>query len=147
MTGNPRALKWFDRTCGVWTSERRYIFDMKSMKPTNLTTNFTIDPGERGNEYVVNWQGQTSGTMELILEGDHLHRSRDYFGSGANSSKIKMIDDDTIELRTQYNGMKFREEIRLLASDTLRLRQTIGYDENTGAPRLVGQYYETRVPQ
>ena len=145
MTGNPKALKWFDRTCGSWTSERRYIFNMKTMKPTNLTTNFSINHGERGNEYVVEWTGQTKGTMELILEGNNLHRSRDYFGDGSHTSKIEMIDDDTIVLRTQYDGMKFREEIRMLASDTLRLRQTIGYDEVTGVPRLVGQYYETRV--
>lgn len=145
MTGNPKALKWFDRTCGTWTSERRYIFNMKTMKPTNLTTDFTIDHGDRGNEYIVSWQGQTSGTMELILEGDHLHRSRDYFGEGSHSSKIEMIDDDTIVLRTQYDGMKFREEIRMLAADTLRLRQTVGFDEVTGAPKLVGQYWEVRV--
>jgi len=137
--------KWFDRTCGTWTSERRYIFNMKTMKPTNLTTKFTIDPGERGNQYVVNWQGQTIGTMELTLEGGLLHRSRDYFGEGAHTSCLQQIDDDTIVLHTQYDGMKFREEIRLLAEDTLRLRQTIGYDEVTGVPKLVGQYYETRI--
>jgi len=137
--------QWFDRTCGTWTSERRYIFNMKTMKPTNLTTNFTIDPGERGNQYVVNWQGQTSGTMELTLEGGLLHRSRDYFGEGAHTSSLQQIDDDTIVLHTQYDGMKFREEIRFLAEDTLRLRQTIGYDEVTGVPKLVGQYYETRI--
>jgi len=144
MTGNPKALKWFDRTCGSWTSERRYIFNMKTMKPTNLTTRFSILPGERGNEYRVIWDGQTNGTMDLILEGGHLHRSRDYFGDGSHSSKIEMIDDDTIVLCTQYDGLKFREEIRLLADDTLRLRQTIGYDEVTGVPKLVGQYYEQR---
>jgi len=137
--------KWFDRTCGTWTSERRYIFNMKTMKPTNLTTKFTIDPGERGNQYVINWQGQTSGTMEVTLEGGLLHRSRDYFGEGAHTSCLQRIDDDTIALYTQYDGMKFREEIRLLAEDTLRLRQTIGYDEVTGVPKLVGQYYETRI--
>ena len=138
--------QWFDRTCGTWTSERRYIFNMKTMKPTNLTTKFTIDPGERGNQYVVNWQGQTSGTMELTLEGDQLHRSRDYFGEGAHTSRLERIDDDTIVLRTQYDGMKFREEIRLLAEDTIRLRQTVGFDENTGVPKLVGQYWEVRIP-
>ena len=138
--------QWFDRTCGTWTSERRYIFNMKTMKPTNLTTKFTIDPGELGNQYVVNWQGQTSGTMELTLAGVELHRSRDYFGEGAHTSRLERIDDDTIVLLTQYNGLKFREEIRLLAEDTIRLRQTIGFDEVTGAPKLVGQYSEFRIP-
>lgn len=137
--------QWFDRTCGTWTSERRYIFNMETMKPTNLTTEFTIDPGERGNQYVVNWQGQTSGTMELTLEGGQLHRSRDYFGKGAHTSHLERIDDDTIVLRTQYDGLKFREEIKLIESDCYRLRQTVGFDENTGVPKLVGQYWEVRV--
>ena len=144
MTTDPRIAKWFDRTQGTWSSERRYIFNMKTMKPSNMTTKFTIDPGERGNQYVVNWQGNTSGTMELTLEGNNLHRSRDYFGDGAHTSAVEAIDDDAIVLRTQYDGLKFREEIRLLAADTIRLRQTIGYDENTGVPKIVGQYYETR---
>lgn len=144
MTTDPRIAKWFDRTQGTWSSERRYIFNMKTMKPSNMTTKFTIDPGERGNQYVVNWQGNTSGTMELTLEDNKLHRSRDYFGEGAHTSTVEAIDDDAIVLRTQYDGLKFREEIRLLAADTIRLRQTIGYDEKTGAPRIVGQYYEAR---
>ena len=138
-------INWFDRTCGTWTSERRYIFNMKTMKPANMTTNFTIEGGELGNQYVVNWTGQTSGTMELTLDGDQLHRSRDYFGEGAHTSQLEQIDEDTIVLRTQYNGLKFREEIRLLADDTLRLRQTVGFDENTGVPTICGQYYECRV--
>ena len=138
-------INWFDRTCGTWTSERRYIFNMKTMKPANMTTNFTIEGGELGNQYVVNWTGQTSGTMELTLDGDQLHRSRDYFGEGAHTSQLEQIDEDTIVLRTQYDGLKFREEIRLLAEDTIRLRQTIGFDENTGAPKILGQYFERRV--
>jgi len=136
--------QWFNRTCGIWTSERRYLFAPK-FKPVNLTTNFTIDFGERDNQYVVNWQGQTSGTMELTLDGDTLHRSRDYFGDGANSSKLELVDDDTIALYTQYDGLKFREEIKLLAVDTLRLRQTVGFDEKTGVPKLCGQYFEVRI--
>jgi len=145
MTGNAKALKWFDRTCGAWSSERRYIFNMSTMNPVNMTTTFCIGHGERGNQYEVEWTGQTTGSMALTLEGDWLHRSRDYFGEGSHDSQVEMIDDDTIVLRTEYDGMKFREEIRMLAADTLRLRQTIGYDAVTGVPKIVGQYYETRT--
>lgn len=140
-----KAFKWFDRTCGTWKSERRYLFDMKTLKPTNLTTNMVIDHGERSNQYVIQWQGRTNGTMEIEVGDGFIHRSRDYFGDEAHDSQYEMVDDDCIVFKTQYNGMKFREEIRLLAADTVRLRQTIGYNEETGAPVLCGQYFEQRV--
>ena len=79
------ALQWFRRTCGEWTSERRYMFAPK-LKPVNMTTNFTISEGNNG-KFIVDWTGQTAGQMVLTLDGDTLHRSRDYFGDGANSSR------------------------------------------------------------
>ena len=141
---DPLALTWFRRTCGTWTSERRYLFAPK-MKPVNMTTTFSVDEGERGNQFVVQWQGNTSGTMELELNGTTLSRSRDYFGDGAHSSEVEVIDRDTIVLHTEYDGMKVREEIRMLLDDTMRLRQTVGVDKKTLQTRLVGQYYEQRI--
>ena len=137
------ALQWFSRTCGTWYSERRYLFAPK-FKPVNMTTEFTITEGTRGR-FTVDWTGQTEGTMILTLDGDTLHRSRDYFGEGANSSKIEIIDNDAIVLRTQYNGTRFREEIRMIEEDCFRLRQTVGYNLNTGALVLAGQYPERRA--
>ncbi len=138
-------LNWFDRTVGDWSSERRYIFNMKTMKPTNLTTKFSIEHGSEPSQYLVNWTGQTSGTMDLTVDNGVLKRSRDYFGEGRHDSCLSLIDPDTIVLHTQYDGLIFREEIRLLFNDTVRLRQTIGTCETTGEVRIVGQYYETRI--
>ena len=137
--------EWLDRCIGKWTSRRRYIFNMKTMEPQNFVTNFEIKAADKG--WTVNWTGETEGEMVLTLSEDckTLSRSRDYFGKGAHDASIDVIDPDCIVLHTAYSGMKFREEIRFLANDTLRLRQTIGYDENTGEPRLVGQYYEVRI--
>lgn len=137
------ALQWLRRTCGSWTSERRYLFAPK-FKPVNMTTEFTIAEGNRG-KFTVEWQGQTEGTMILTLEGDTLHRSRDYFGDGANSSKIEVIDKDCIVLRTEYDGTRFREEVRMIEEDCFRLRQTVGYNVETGQLVLAGQYFETRL--
>lgn len=137
------ALNFLRRTCGDWTSERRYLFAPK-FKPVNLTTDFKITELTGGIFQVV-WQGQTTGTMELTLEGDVLHRSRDYFGEGANSSRIEVIDQDCIVLRTEYDGTRFREEVRLIESDMFRLRQTVGYNLNTGQLTLAGQYIERRL--
>lgn len=110
-----------------------------------MTTKFTVGLGERGNQFIVEWTGQTEGVMELELIGSRLHRSRDYFGEEAHHSDIEMIDKDTMVLRTEYSGMKIREEIRMLESDSIRLRQTVGIDDQTGKVRLVGQYYEERT--
>ena len=137
------ALQFLRRTCGSWTSERRYLF-APSLKPVNMTTEFTISEGNHG-KFVVDWSGQTEGRMILTLEGDTLHRSRDYFGDGANGSKVQVIDQDCIVLRTSYDGMRFREEVRLIEEDCFRLRQTVGYDLETGQLRIAGQYIETRI--
>ena len=137
------ALQWLRRTCGEWTSERRYLF-APAFKPVNMTTKFSITEGNHG-KFIVDWTGKTEGQMILTLEGDTLHRSRDYFGDGANSSKIQVIDQDCIVLRTSYDGMRFREEVRLIEEDCFRLRQTVGYDLETGQLRIAGQYIETRI--
>ena len=137
------ALQFLRRTCGKWSSERRYLFAPK-FKPVNMTTEFTLEELAHGVFNVV-WDGKTSGTMELRLDGDVLHRSRDYFGEGANSSKIQVVDNDTIVLRTEYDGLRFREEVRLIEEDMFRLRQTIGFNVNTGQLALAGQYLETRI--
>lgn len=141
---NSQALKFLRRTCGKWTSERRYIFAPK-FKPVNMVTEFELAPLELGNNFLVTWTGQTTGEMRLTLEGDVLHRSRDYFGDGANSSQVQVIDDDCIVMRTQYDGTRFREEVRLIEHDCYRLRQTVGYNLETGKLVLAGQYFETRL--
>jgi len=143
---DPRAVQWFRRTTGSWTSERRYLFNLETGKPTNMTTEFSIVEEPR-NRFVVTWKGNTKGTMELHLEGDLLHRSRDYFDQGqdGHASRVSVIDEDTIVLHTHYNGLIFREEIRLLKSDTYRLRQTVGFCDKTGVAKIVGQYFETRI--
>lgn len=137
------ALQFFRRTCGTWTSQRRYLFAPK-LKPANMTTDFTLSEGNDG-KFIVDWKGQTEGQMILTLDGDTLHRSRDYFGDGANSSRIEVIDQDCIVMRTEYNGTRFREEVRLIEEDYYRLRQTVGYSLRTGQLVLAGQYFETRI--
>lgn len=137
------ARKFLRRTCGSWTSERRYLF-APSFKPVNMTTKFSITE-LTGDVFQVLWEGNTSGTMELTLDGNTLHRSRDYFGDGANSSEIEVIDQDCIVLRTEYDGTRFREEVRLIEEDCFRLRQTVGYNVETGQLVLAGQYFESRL--
>ena len=137
------ALTWLRRSCGKWRSERRYLFQPDG-KPVNLTTMMDIHEGERGNQFIIDWTGKTTGKMEIELDGNVLVRNRDYFGDEAHDSDVKMIDDDTIEIITTYGGVTYREEIRLLSSDQYRLRQTFGYKED-GSFALAGQYIEFRL--
>ena len=140
------AHDWFSRTTGKWTSERRYIFNMKTKKPTSLTTEFTIAPHTSGEfDYQVVWTGKTNGEMNLKLLGDQLHRDIGYFTDEPTVSKLEMVDADTLVMHTSYGGCTFREEIRFLFDDKVRLRQTIGTNDRTGEVNIVGQYYEERV--
>ncbi len=141
---NPQALQWFRRCVGSWTSQRTYLF-APQMRPVNLVTNFTVTEGSKGNQFVVDWKGQTSGTMELELNGLTLDRSRDYLGDGANSSAITMLDEDSIVMSTSYDGLNVRESITLLHDDCIRLRQTVAIEAATGKVRLTGSYFETRL--
>lgn len=139
---NASALKWLRRSCGKWRSERRYLFQVDG-KPVCYTTFMDIQEGDRGNQFIVNWEGKTSGRMELTLDGNILVRSRDYFGEEAHDSDVEMIDDDTIVFTTTYDGVTFREEVRLLSNDCYRLRQAFGTKAD-GSFALAGQYTEFR---
>ena len=137
------ALQFLRRSCGNWSSQRRYLYAPKN-EPVNLTTEFQFNELAHGVFEII-WDGKTTGTMELTLQGDLMHRSRNYFNEDASASKIEVIDENCIVMFTEYDGTRFREEIRLIEDDMFRLRQTVGYSLRTGQPVLVGQYYESRI--
>jgi len=138
------ARNFLRRTCGSWSSERRYLHGPR-LKCVNMTTKFSVTE-LTGDVFQVVWEGNTSGTMELTLDGSFLHRSRNYFGEDAGStSAIEVVDQDCIVLCTKYDGVRFREEVRLIEEDMFRLRQTVGYNVETGQLVLVGQYFESRI--
>jgi hypothetical protein len=57
-------------------------------------------------------------------------------------SRVSRVDADTLVFETEYDGMKFREEIRLVENN-VRLRQTLGWKRNEIF--LAGQYFERRT--
>ena len=69
---------------------------------------------------------------------------RNVFHEDYEPPKVQVIDEDCVVWHTSYNGMTFREEIRLLENDTVRLRQTVAKKDSNGAVFLVGQYFEQR---
>ncbi len=150
---NARRDAWFDRCAGDWRSDRRYLYfhgrpDLViagvetgpcEPKVVNLVTHFSVERTEGGHR--VTWTGQSSGVMNLTIDGDRLRRDIGYFTDEPTTSLMTLLDEDTIVFRTSYGGVDYREEIRFLGDD-LRLRQTVGMKGD----RLVlsGQYTETR---
>lgn len=137
------ALTWLRRSCGKWRSERRYLFQPDG-KPVNLTTMMDIYEGERGNQFIIDWTGKTTGKLEIELNGNVLVRNRDYFGDEAHNSDVEMLTSNIIRLTTNYGGVTYVETIELLSSDQYRLRQTFGHRED-GSFALTGQYFEFRL--
>ena len=136
---------WFNRTTGQWVSERSYFFNMETKKPTTMTTSFSIAALTEGEwDYRVIWSGQTEGVMNLRLHGNELHRDIGYFTSSPTVSEMSMVDKDTLVTITTYDGKRFRESVRLLDDDKLRLRQTVGVNEETGKVVIIGSYVEFR---
>ena len=132
---------WFSRCTGDWCSYRRYL-TLPGKKDDTYATEFTISVD--GDNVNIKWDGDaSSGDMNLTVDGDVLHRDIGYFTDEPNDSQLTRLDIDTVVLLSEYDGMTFREEIRLLDNDTHRLRQTVGYRK--GKPFLVGQYWEEKV--
>ena len=134
---------WFSRCQGDWKSYRRYL-TLPAHKDNTYTTEFTILCNDN-NKVSINWEGEASaGVMDMVIEDQMLHRNIGYFSDSPTDSKMSFIDDDTVLFESAYDGMSFREEIRLLDGDKARLRQTVGKGAN-GKVFLVGQYWEERT--
>ena len=132
---------WFSRCQGNWVSYRRYL-TLPGKNDDTYATEFTIKVD--GDKVNISWDGDaSSGDMNLTVDGDVLHRDIGYFTDEPNDSQLTRLDIDTVVLLSEYDGMTFREEIRLLDNDTHRLRQTVGYRK--GKPFLVGQYWEEKL--
>jgi hypothetical protein len=135
---------FMDRSVGRWKSARRYLFG-RNRNSGEYMTEFDIESTDIDN-YRITWTGKTDGVMEVFLDGNKLNRSRSYFNEddGETYQTMTQIDDDCVVFETAYDGTRFREEIRFL-DDNYRLRQTVGWDEESNDISLVGQYFEERI--
>ena len=151
---------WFDRCIGNYVSYRRYLYfsakPFADPHPHGIRTEFIT--GKKGDrEYFVTWESQnedgspaTAGTMNFRITGSrltgyYLDRDRSYFNADeSNRTRLQMIDRDTMAFFSAYGGHHYREEIRFLSGDDIRLRQTVGFSDNNHKVRLCGQYFEQR---
>ena len=135
--------KWFARSNGNWTSSRRYLYG-KKRKADTYTTDFSVNT--EGFRVSITWEGEAGeGDMNMLIDDNLLKRDRGYFSDDPTESKMTMVDDDTVVFVTSYDGVQYREEIRLMDDDKYRLRQTVATKEDTKDVIIVGQYFEERV--
>jgi hypothetical protein len=146
---------FMSRCIGTWDSNRRYYYP-KPNKSQLLTSNLSIQEVEDYPEYFLyklSWDTKDSETKEPVSDGEMLvkgyqltlERDVGYFTEEPTVCNVEVVDDDCIVLRTAYSGMNFREEIRLLEDDTIRLRQTLGFKDGSNKPFLYGSYLEERI--
>lgn len=140
------------RSAGEWISNRRYFYP-RANKISNLKSNLKVDfVKENDDEFQVNlsWityngdEIESEGEMITIGSGNILKRNVGYFSEDSTVCDVMMIDGDCAVFNTSYNGMRFREEIRLLENDTIRIRNTLGFKNGESSPFLCGQYLEMR---
>ena len=134
--------KWFERSNGNWTSSRRYLYGPKR-KADTYNTKFSVNT--EGSRVSISWEGDASdGSMNMIIDECMLRRDSGYFSDDPTDSAMTMIDENCVVFVTSYEGVTYREEIRLLADDSYRLRQTVA-TKDSGEVIIVGQYFEERA--
>lgn len=84
----------------------------------------------------------SSGTTIFGVAGDCLYRDRGFSTPKPVIASFQMPNPLTLQLRTEYSGSEFEEEIKLIGTQ-YRTRQTIV--TRAGEQQLVGQYLETRL--
>lgn len=140
------------RSAGEWTSNRRYFYP-RANKISNLRSDLKVDfVKENDSEFEVNlsWityngdEIESEGEMKTIGKGNQLFRNVGYFTEDSTVCDVYMVDGDCAVFNTSYGGMRFREEIRLLEHDTIRIRNTLGFKNDESSPFLCGQYLEMR---
>ncbi len=141
---------WFVRSSGQWTSNRRYFYEASGRNQlVRSELSIEMRPSlERDFAVQLDWT--SSGDLEsqgsMLCEYDQadglLYRNIGYMTEAPTVSRVSRVDADTLVFDTEYDGLKFREEIRLV-EDNVRLRQTLGWKRNEIF--LAGEYFERRT--
>ncbi len=161
--------EFFRQSSGVWRSERRY-YTLPSGDVQEAISIVTVRFLSQGSPELqglarllqlpqettitcgseVTWDSQdrhtgrkiSSGTTIFGAEGANLYRDRGYSTPKPVIASFQMPNPLTLQLRTEYSGNLFEEEIKLIGTQ-YRTRQTIV--TRAGEQQLVGQYLETRL--
>lgn len=160
---------YFQKSAGDWRSRRRYYTlqsddvqevesllgirfldqgapDLQQLAARHELTNLC----QMTSGISLTWESNYSGPSARKLTGstvfgvwqDNLYRDRGFATSKPIIATFKMSDPSVMSLRTEYNGSRFEEEIKLIG-DHYRTRQTV--ISRAGEEQMIGQYLECRI--
>jgi len=161
--------EFFQASAGKWRSERRYytLPDGDTKEMVSLIEIQFLDQGCDQLQKLaklhqlsdlesltcgayVSWNSsdsvsgkkQAKGSTIFGVLGNTLYRDRGFATPKPVTADYYFINDQTMCLRTEYNGSVFEEELKLVGSH-YRTRQTI--ISRAGEQQMIGQYLETRI--
>ena len=161
--------EFFQASEGNWRSERRY-YTLPDGDTKEMVSLITIEFLAQGCEKLqklaqlhqlsnlesltcgakVSWNStdsvsgkkQSKGSTLFGVLGTILYRDRGFATPKPVKADYYFINDQTMCLRTEYNGSVFEEELKLVGSN-YRTRQTI--ISRAGEQQMIGQYLEKRI--
>lgn len=160
---------YFQKSVGDWRSQRRYytlksndvqevesflgirFLDQGSSELQQLAEmHELVDLDHMTSGIAMTWESNYIGPSAKKMTGstvfgvreDNLYRDRGFATSRPIIAKFKMSAPGVMSLRTEYNGSRFEEEIKLIG-DSYRTRQTV--ISRAGEEQMIGQYLERRM--
>ena len=163
------AQDFFQQTEGDWRSERRY-YTLKSGAVEEVVSFITVRFLDKNNPELIElaelheltdkailscgskitWESNytqpgrkpTTGSTVFGVCGEILYRDRGFATTKPVTAVCSFADPKTMQLRTEYSGSVFEEEIKLIGSN-YRTRQSI--ISRAGEEIMIGQYLEKRI--
>ncbi|MEL7035694.1 MAG: phycobiliprotein lyase [Cyanobacteria bacterium J06592_8] len=154
---------------GMWHSERRY-FTLPDGKTQEWVNRLTVRFLEQGSPELIKladlhlfsdrhalvcgseitWEStlstkerpQSEGSTIFGILGEIMYRDRGFATPKPLQAKYYLLNQDTLCLRTEYNGSVFEEEIKHIGTK-YRTRQSI--ITRAGEQQMIGQYLEKRI--
>lgn len=166
-----KAAQFFQASAGAWRSERRY-YTLPDGETKEMVSFITVrfleqgcpelqklaqlhqlnDPNTITCGSYVTWEStdsvsgrkQSKGSTIFGVSGTTLYRDRGFATPKPVTAQYYFTNDQTMCLRTEYNGSVFEEELKLVG-DNYRTRQTI--ISRAGEQQMIGQYLEKRISE
>ncbi len=160
---------FFDRSSGMWRSERRY-YTLPDGATKEIVSQITIRFLEQGCPELIHlahlhrfeddvllrcgaevtWDSHDSvsgkkksrGSTLFGALGRILYRDQGFATTEPVTATFHFSNPETLCLRTEYKGSVFEEELKLIG-DRYRTRQTI--ISRAGEQQMIGQYLEKRL--
>lgn len=161
--------EFFQKSVGKWSSERRY-YTLPDGKTKEVKSIITIRFLETGCDELqklaqmhnldastilscgaeVLWESTNSitkakesqGSTLFGALGNKLYRDRGFATSKPVTAEYHFPNEETLCLRTEYNGSVFEEELKFIG-EKYRTRQSV--ISRAGEQIMIGQYLEKRI--